>query len=306
MMEQKPVIELKNVTKKIDKKVLVENLTFQINRGEVFGFLGPNGAGKTTTIRMMVGLTSVSKGDIFINGYSISKDFKKAIAHVGAIVENPDLYKYMTGYQNLKHFARMYPNIDKKRIDESAKIAGIEERLNDKVRTYSLGMRQRLGLAQALMHKPSLIILDEPTNGLDPEGIHELRNELKNIAHNEGVAVLVSSHLLSEMQLMCDRVGVIHKGKLVTVQKTEEFIKNHNEEVFIKVEKREVKNAAKILNEFGKNILALEENGISLKMNEEEIPVINKMLSDRGIMIYGIDAKQKTLEDSFLEMLEVQ
>ncbi|WP_198439488.1 ABC transporter ATP-binding protein [Aerococcus urinae] len=302
-MERIPVVELKNVTKKIKNKNLVENLTFQINKGEVFGFLGENGAGKTTTIRMIVGLTKISKGDIFINGYSISKDFKKAIKEVGAIVENPDLYKYMTGYQNLKHYARMYPNIDEKRIYESAKIVGIEKRLNDKVRTYSLGMRQRLGLAQALMHKPSLIILDEPTNGLDPEGIHELRNELKHLAHDEGVAVLVSSHLLSEMQLMCDRVGVIHKGKMVTVNKTEEFIKNKNAEIFIKVRESEVKNATEILIEFGKEISSIKENGIIIKMNEEEIPVVNKILSDQGIMIYGIDTKQNTLEDSFLKML---
>lgn len=171
-MNHKTVVELRHVTKTVrHNKNIVEDVSFQINAGEVFGFLGPNGAGKTTTIRMMVGLIKISKGDIFINGKSITKNFKQAIRSVGAIVENPDLYKCMTGYQNLKHYARMVPGIRKSRIYETARLVGMEQHLKEEVRTYSLGMRQRLGLAQALLHRPSLVILDEPTNGLDPEGI---------------------------------------------------------------------------------------------------------------------------------------
>lgn len=302
-METIPVLELRHVTKTIRQKKLVENLSFQLNKGEVFGFLGPNGAGKTTTIRMIVGLSKISQGDVFINGYSISRDFKKAITNVGAIVENPDLYKYMTGYQNLKHFARMYPGIDKHRIYTAASMAGIDKRLQEKVNTYSLGMLQRLGLAQALMHKPSLIILDEPTNGLDPEGIHELRNELKELAHNAGVSVLVSSHLLSEVELMCDRVGIINGGKLVTV-KTIADLTNTDSVVYLKIDKADINKTTELLNKFGKDILSVNDDSIAVKMDETETPKIIQILSGNGILIFGVDSKHKTLEESFLEMTE--
>jgi len=223
-MSQTSVVQLKHATKIIAGKNIVSDLSFDIPAGEVFGFLGPNGAGKTTTIRMMVGLIKISQGDILIKGHSITKDFNKAIRNVGAIVENPDLYKYLTGYQNLKHYARMVPGVTKDRIDEMVEIVGLTDKIHDKTKTYSLGMRQRLGIAQALLHCPPLLILDEPTNGLDPAGIHELRNYLKRLAHEEGVAVFVSSHLLSEMELMCDRVGVLQNGKLISIQSIKDFV----------------------------------------------------------------------------------
>jgi ABC-2 type transport system ATP-binding protein len=149
-----PIIELCNVTKKIGKKTIIDQLNFDVPRGEVFGFLGPNGAGKTTTIRMMVGLMSITKGQILINGLDITENFERAIRHVGAIVENPEMYKYLTGFQNLLHYSRMIPGIERKRIDEVIKLVGLEKRIKDKVKTYSLGMRQRLGVAQALLHRP--------------------------------------------------------------------------------------------------------------------------------------------------------
>lgn len=152
----------------------------QVKRGEVFGFLGPNGAGKTTTIKMIVGLNNMTEGGIFINVYSIKNEFISAISEVGAIIENPDLYKNLTGLENLKQFSRMYGNIKSEIIDEVIQILHLEKYINQNVKTYSLGMKQRLGIAQALLHKPKLIILDEPTNGLDPQGIHELRNIIKN------------------------------------------------------------------------------------------------------------------------------
>ena len=223
-MNQTPVVQLQHATKKIEGKNIVSDLFFDILSGEVFGFLGPNGAGKTTTIRMMVGLIKISQGDILIKGHSITKDFNKAIKNVGAIIENPDLYKYLTGYQNLKHYARMVPGVSKARINEMVEFVGLKDMIHDKTKTYSLGMRQRLGIAQALLHRPPLLILDEPTNGLDPAGIRELRNYLKRLAHEEGVAVFVSSHLLSEMELMCDRVGVLQNGKLVCIQGIKDFV----------------------------------------------------------------------------------
>ena len=212
------VMELKNVKKTIKNKPIIKGLDFSISSGEVFGFLGPNGAGKTTTIRMMVGLMELTEGDVLIHGKSIKKDFKQAIQHVGGIVENPEMYPFMSGWKNLIHYSRMVPGVTQERIMEVVKLVGLEKRLKDKVGKYSLGMRQRLGIAQALLHNPSILILDEPTNGLDPSGIREIRAYIRKLAAEEGVAVIVSSHILSEMEMMCDRIGIIKNGEIISIQ----------------------------------------------------------------------------------------
>lgn len=307
-MNQMPVVQLQHATKIIAGKSIVNNLSFDIPAGEVFGFLGPNGAGKTTTIRMMVGLIKISQGDIFIMGHSITKDFIKAIRNVGAIVENPDLYKYLTGYQNLKHYARMVPGVTKERINKMVEIVGLKDRIHDKTKTYSLGMRQRLGIAQALLHRPSLLVLDEPTNGLDPAGIHELRNYLKRLAHEEGVAVFVSSHLLSEMELMCDRVGILQNGELVSIQNIEDFVKNNGvSRVCVTVNPAQREQAKGLIASFNKTALPTENPGqLSIHMNKDEIPAVNKLLMDSGIQIYSIQMQEQTLEEKFLEITEVK
>ncbi len=305
-MNQTPVVQLRHATKRIGSKNIVDDLSFDIPAGEVFGFLGPNGAGKTTTIRMMVGLIKISQGDILIKGQSITKDFNKAIRNVGAIVENPDLYKYLTGYRNLKHYARMVSGVTKARINEIVEIVGLKDRIHDKVKTYSLGMRQRLGIAQALLHSPSLLILDEPTNGLDPAGIHELRNYLKKLAHEEGVAVFVSSHLLSEMELMCDRVGVLQNGKLVSIQSIRDFIHESGaSRVCITVEPAQTEQAKRLMAALNKTALPGERPGqLLIQMNKDEIPTVNKHLMDAGIRVYSIQVQEQTLEDKFLEITE--
>ncbi|MBE6038990.1 MAG: ABC transporter ATP-binding protein [Anaerofustis stercorihominis] len=212
------VLELKNVSKKLGGRKVVDNLSFCVDSGEIFGFLGPNGAGKTTTIKMIVGLLSVDSGEILVDGKSVKRNFEKAMQKIGGIIENPEMYEYMSGKANLKMYAKMYGRIPKKRIDEVVELVGLTGRINDKVKKYSLGMRQRLGLAQALLHEPKLLILDEPTNGLDPAGIKELRDTLRTLADEKGVSVLVSSHLLSEMELMCDRFLIIDKGVLTDIK----------------------------------------------------------------------------------------
>ena len=189
------------------------DVSFEVLEGEVFGFLGPNGAGKTTTIRMLVGLARPDRGTVRIRGLDLARDFRRAMAHVGCIVESPDLYKYLTGRENLMHFARMLPDGASSRIPELAGLVALEERLDDKVSTYSLGMRQRLGIAQALLGNPDLLILDEPANGLDPAGIREIRLLVRRLAEQRNISVFVSSHLLSEVEQMCDRVAIIHRGR---------------------------------------------------------------------------------------------
>lgn len=295
-----PILELKQIYKKMGSRTLIEDLSFSIQPGEVFGFLGPNGAGKTTTIRMIVGLMKPTQGTVIINGYDLLKDFEKAIEHVGTIVENPELYTYLSGYQNLVHFNRMTGPVDQARINDLVKLVGLESRIHHKVKTYSLGMKQRLGVAQALLHHPSLLILDEPTNGLDPAGIREFRTLLRRLAHDEGVSVLVSSHLLSEIELMCDRVAIIQKGKLIGI----ENVKNLVSDILLlnvrfTVDPIENLSALSLPAEpqFEK-----EGNRFTVMIEREQIPAWVNQLSQAGINIYGVEPLNRTLEDRFLEL----
>ncbi|MBO5910490.1 MAG: ABC transporter ATP-binding protein, partial [Clostridia bacterium] len=211
-----PVLKLNNVSKVYNKKRVVDNLSLMLFEGEIFGFIGPNGAGKSTTIKMICGLTNVSSGSIFINGYSIDKNFQKAIANVGAVVEYPQLYPYLSGRANLKLFAKFYGASAKARIPNIIKILKMEEFIDKKVVTYSLGMKQRLGIAQAMLNKPKLLIVDEPTNGLDPEGIKDIRNLLLTLARREKMAIIISSHNLTELEQICNQIAVLRSGKLLS------------------------------------------------------------------------------------------
>ena len=303
-MHLKPIVQFKHITKKINKKILIDDISFDVYAGEVFGFLGPNGAGKTTTIRMLFGLISITKGEILINGYSIKGDYEKAIVHVGGIIENPEMYKYLSGYQNLAQYARMYKTTTKARIHEVIELVGLNKRAHDKVKTYSLGMRQRLGLAQALLHKPSLIVLDEPTNGLDPAGIHELRDHLRMLAKKEAIAILVSSHLLTEMELMCDRIGIIQDGKLIAIQTVNDLLLNQKS-VRVAFTVDNVLKAKLCLAKmsYAEEAMSLiNENTLELILDTEQIPDIISSFVQDGIKVFGADRTTKTLEDRFLEM----
>lgn len=303
-MHTKPVVQFKNITKKIGKRRIIDNISFDVYAGEVFGFLGPNGAGKTTTIRMLFGLISITEGEILINGYNIKSAYENAIVHVGGIIENPELYMYLTGYQNLVHYARMYKNITKKRIEEVIDLVKLNKRAQDKVKTYSLGMRQRLGLAQALLHKPSLIVLDEPTNGLDPAGIHELRDYLRMLANKENIAILISSHLLSEMELMCDRIGIIQNGKLIDIQTVNDLLLN-DKTLMVTFTLDNVLKAkmclAKMCHGQETRIL-VKENTLELTIDSNQVAEIIASFVQEGIKVFGADRTTKTLEDKFLEM----
>lgn len=302
------VLELKNVTKIMGNRKIVDNVSFEINSGEIFGFLGPNGAGKTTTIKMITGLLKIDEGDILISNNDVKKNFEKALSQVGGIIENPEMYGYLTGRTNLEIYGRMHGNISKERINEVIKLVKLENRINDKVKKYSLGMRQRLGVAQALLHNPKLLILDEPTNGLDPMGIKELRDTLRHLAEKEGLAVLVSSHLLSEMELMCDRVGIIDNGKVIDI-KTLKDIKKQNMESLITYE-LEVSNyslARKIIendyNKISEEITVdFKENKILISCSRDEIANVNKALIMENILVYTIKPINNTLEDEFMKV----
>ncbi len=298
------VLELKNVTKILGKRKVVDNISFTVNEGEIFGFLGPNGAGKTTTIKMITGLLKIDEGEIFIKGKNVKTDFEKALANVGGIIENPEMYGYLSGMDNLKLYAKMHSGITKQRIDEVVKMVKLENRINNKVKSYSLGMRQRLGVAQALLHKPKLLILDEPTNGLDPMGIKELRQTLRDLAKEEGLSVLVSSHLLSEMELMCDRFGIIDGGKIIDIKTLSEIKldKSKGDKTYL-IEVNNIDKAIEYISEFRDDLTPSKgENGLLIKCKKEDTLEINKLLLNKGINVYPGTVVSKTLEEEFMEV----
>lgn len=295
------ILSVKEVTKKIGGKTLVDRISFEVQEGEVFGFLGPNGAGKTTTIRMLVGLIKPTSGLIEIGGYNVQKNFKEAMRQIGSIVENPELYGYLTGWENLEQFARMLGNVSRQRIEEVVKQVNLEKRIHEKVKTYSLGMKQRLGIAQALLGRPKLLILDEPTNGLDPKGIRELRAFVKQLVKEEGISVFISSHLLNEIQAMCNRVAIINHGKTITVGTIEELMKKANEKVEWVVEPLEV--AEKIISGQERIVEVFhDENKIISFMDAKLVGTYNKRLVESGVTVHRVTPTVATLEDFFMEL----
>lgn len=291
-----PIVQLQNLSKTIGGKQLIQQLNIDLYPGQITGFLGPNGAGKTTTIRMMTGLMHPTEGKVIIDGLSLQEHYEEAISKVGVIVENPEMYKFMSGYKNLLHFARMHKNVTKERIMEVVKQVGLENRIHEKVATYSLGMRQRLGLAQALLHRPKFLILDEPTNGLDPAGIREFRMYLRKIATEDNVSVFVSSHLLSEIELMCDRVAVIQNGKLIDIREI------HNESTsFYYVEAQPQEQVSAHLAQHDYKFEAVNQ-GYVIELKKEDVPALTLGLVQAGMQLFAVQPHQKTLEDQFLEM----
>ncbi|MCT2536229.1 ABC transporter ATP-binding protein [Aquibacillus koreensis] len=298
----KPAMQLIGLKKTIGKKEIIKGLDFNIHPGEVFGFLGPNGAGKTTTIRMMVGLMKITEGDVIIQGKSIKTEYKEAIKQVGAIVENPEMYPFMSGKKNLQHFARMIPGITNERIEEVIKLVGLEKAINEKAGRYSLGMRQRLGIAQALLHRPSILILDEPTNGLDPSGIREIRHYIRNLAEQENVAVIVSSHLLSEIELMCDRIGIIKNGEIIAINSVHDTTQQTDlKEVHIEVDP--VQEAKQHLESILEKEVKVDQSKVIISVLREEIPQVIKSLVGQNYQVYGVQVHRSTLEDKFLELI---
>ncbi|MVP02314.1 ABC transporter ATP-binding protein [Paenibacillus lutrae] len=317
------ILSVKNVKKNIRGKEIIKGISFDVYSGEIFGFLGPNGSGKTTTIRMLVDLIKPTAGEITICGYDVQRDHDEAMRYVGCIVENPELYGYLTGWENLEHFARMLPDAGEDRIREVVELVGMDARIHDKVKTYSLGMRQRLGIAQALLARPKLLILDEPTNGLDPQGIKEMRAFIRKLAKG-GLSLFVSSHLLSEIQQLCDRVAIISKGQVISVGEVNELLVQSGSKVLWTVEPAEQAEAwmraRQDITVLGhKETLTLEEDEpermsqsgaagragtIVTQLSDEAIPGINRDLVDAGMRVYAIEMKHPTLEDLFLSLTE--
>ncbi|EAE7721259.1 ABC transporter ATP-binding protein [Listeria monocytogenes] len=294
------VLKLEHVTKKIGQKNIVHDISFDIHKGEVFGLLGPNGAGKTTIIRSIVGLIRRSEGTVFINGKNVDTEYKAAISEVGAIIENPEFYMYMSGWANLKQFARMsQKNITDEHIREIVELVKLTGAINQKVKTYSLGMRQRLGVAQALIHSPALLILDEPTNGLDPQGMAEFRTLIRDLATN-GTSVLISSHLLSEIQQITDRFAIINKGVLTHIEKMSDLIENHVAAYKLKVS--DPVATTTVLATLPVKLVAQNEDLFKIEVAHEDVHLIARALIQANIDLLEMVPLQASLEERFLEL----
>jgi ABC-2 type transport system ATP-binding protein len=300
-MHQPAVLELTNLKKTIKGKEIVKGVNLTLYPSQIFGFLGPNGAGKTTTIRMIVGLIKPTEGSVTICGYSVAHDFVKALSNIGCIIESPDMYKYLTGMENLLQFAAMDKTISQQRIKDVIEMVGLQHRVNDKVSTYSLGMRQRLGIAQAIMSRPKLLILDEPTNGLDPAGITDFRNLIRKLAYEEGMTVFVSSHLLLEIQQMCDVVSIIKQGSVIKTVNVQDIL--HDDRIEWQLNNPE-KAIALLLEHWAIEGVQLKRNTISADISQHPLDKINECFIKEGIALTYCSTKQNTLEDLFLDLTE--
>lgn len=309
MEGKQPVLQISHLYKTLGHRKILQDVSFETYSGEVFGFLGPNGAGKTTTIKIVVGLLMLDEGEVRVCGYDLRRQFEKAMAQVGGIVENPEFYAYLSGYDNLKIYAKAHGGIGEERIAEMVRMVGLENRIKDKVGKYSLGMRQRLGVAQAILHRPRLLVLDEPTNGLDPSGTKNLRDLIRHLAHEEGISVLVSSHLMSEMEMMCDRVGIITDGILRSVKPIDVMISavTPNHAAYL-VHVEDVEKAMQALQALEEVEAAPAEGNqleitIPAKREQELLAAINRQIVQSGVALYTVTKKEnRRLEDVFIEL----
>lgn len=295
-MAAPPVLRAEGLTKRFGAREVVSDLSLELHAGQVLGFLGPNGAGKTTTIRMLVGLIRPTKGRVWIAGHDLRTEFEEALRKVGCIVESPDLYGFLTGRENLEHFARMMPGIDWGEVERVSAIVDLSHRLDDKVKTYSLGMRQRLGIAQALLGRPQLLILDEPANGLDPAGIREMRELLRSLARDHGLGILVSSHLLAEIEMVCDRVTILHRGRVLSSGPVS-VVLGGTSRWRLEVDRADAATA--VLARSG--VEAVRNNGwLEFEAEREGIPDLVRALVASGVAISTVEPRRATLEERFL------
>ncbi len=298
-IDSQVALQIFNLNKSFGKRQVIHNLSLEIRRGEVLGFLGPNGAGKTTVLKMLTGFLTPDSGDIYVDGMHHRKHFTQVMQRIGAVVEQPEMYKEFSAYNNLKLYARLHKGVTKERIQTVITQLRLENRIKDKVKRYSLGMKQRLGLAQAMLHNPDILLLDEPTNGLDPAGIHELRNILIDLAHKENKAILVSSHLLSEMQLMCDRVAIIKEGHLIGVEEMHE--RSANTRLSLSIKAKPYETLIERLLPYHPDLIQKGDT-VDIQIEEAHIPELIRYLSRNGCDLYEIKQEQQSLESLFLEI----
>ena len=303
MVDEK-IIEITGLTKKFKDLTAVNNLDLNVYKGDVFGFLGPNGAGKSTTIRMLLTLINPTHGSINLFNKPLKENRKELLSKVGAIVEKPDFYLYLSAIKNLEILGKMSnADVSKKNLMSILELVGLAERYDSKVKTFSHGMKQRLGIAQALLHDPELIILDEPTVGLDPQGIKEVRELILRLSSERQKTIFLSSHILKEIEIVSNRMVIINKGKTLIEGKVKELINSGNEEVSIKFKYNEDISTLLEKSKFSKLDYSINDGSLTTKIEEEEIPELIYSLSKNGVDIYSVQRK-KSLEDYFLKITE--
>jgi ABC-2 type transport system ATP-binding protein len=297
------LVSFVNVSKNIGKRPIIKDVSFNIRKGEILGFLGPNGAGKTTIMSMLLGLVNNTSGEIYINDIKLEKNLCKALNYIGGVIESPVMYKYLTGYKNLCLYSRMYKNVSKDRVDQIVEILNMNNYINKKVKNFSLGMKQRLGLAQALLHSPELLVLDEPFNGLDPVGIKEFKSHLRKLATSENATVFISSHILAEMENLCDRVIIINNGSIVTID-TIKNLKNNFSETKMLLDVDNIEKSLKIIKEiYPQNKIFNKNDLIEIDLSNNDLPKLVSNLVSSGVVINGVNKKYKSLEEIFIEMI---
>lgn len=302
MSSVEKVIQISSLSKRFKDLLAVDELELHVNRGDVFGFLGPNGAGKSTTIRMMLSLVSPTSGTINIFGKSLLENRKEILTNIGAIVEKPDFYQYLPAIKNLEILAKISgKEVSSKRIIELLDLVGLKDRAGSKVKTYSHGMKQRLGIAQALLHDPELIVLDEPTTGLDPQGMKEIRDLILRLSKDENKTIFLSSHILSEIELVANRMIIINKGKKIVEGEVSNLLNSNKVKVTVEVENivtvKNILETTKWLNQ----IESISANKININLEQNEIPLLNKFLVENGIMVNAL-VPVRSLEDYFLNL----
>lgn len=295
------ILDIQSLSKSYGSKTVLKDLSFEVYASEIFGFIGPNGAGKSTLINIICGLTKPDFGEVKICDFSVQKNHNKALAHLGAVVENSNLFPYMSGYQNLQYYAGLSKNVKKYDIDKIVKLVGLSHCINNKVKTYSFGMRQRLNLAQALLSSPRLLVLDEPTNGLDVNGIIELRQILKVLAKKFNVAILISSHILSEIEQTCDTVAIFDHGSILELRTLANTTQGNQKYLQITVDYPNY--TAKILNlKFGINTKIMGNAVITPYMPDFVEQFVNA-LKMRNVKVLSVDVISDSLEDLYLNTI---
>lgn len=303
-MQSEKIIEIENLSKKFKEVKAVDRLDLTVYRGDVFGFLGPNGAGKSTTIRMLLSLINPTDGEIKLFGKSLREERISILKNIGAIVEKPDFYGYLSAYKNLEILGKLsQTDVSKKRIMEVLEFVGLEKRYKSKVKTFSHGMKQRLGIAQALLHNPQLIILDEPTTGLDPQGMREIRELIFHLSTEEKKTIFLSSHILSEVELVANRMIILNKGKKIVEGTVSELL--NRDELKVTVETENAAKAEQIIKEskWSRKLNSSANDKIIFTLRQNEISELNKYLVDRGINVSAL-IPTRSLEGYFLEITD--
>lgn len=300
-MKENHVLEVSNICKSFNGKKVINDISFKVEAGDVFGFLGPNGSGKTTAIRIILGLVHLDAGMVKINGYDIKKSFYKAIKHVGAIVENPSFHGYLSAYDNLMQIANLHPDVPVTRVNEILEYVGLKSRAKDIVKTYSLGMKQRLGIALALINEPTIVFLDEPTNGLDPQGIIEIRELITRLAEEQGITFFVTTHNLHEVEQVCNKVGILKMGRLIAQDYVTNLLYKDKEVINVYTDKTD--QALKLLQ--NTQYVSSQEAvpyGFRIKLDKGFSGELNKLMVENNIKVDYIIPENQTLEQFFIEL----